>query len=139
MNKTTKMVMVLAVASILPFAMSGMDKAYASSFDAYDRVSVNGSEFTDSMDICDLTRAVSYTITNNNSANTKSVSWANAPDTVTCSGTVYTMNTAVVTFEQNNTNGSTYTISNPQSVSSVTLTNASSHNHVVEITITYSN
>jgi len=129
------MIMVITMATILPFTMSGMDKAYAS-VDAYDRVKYNGSNtYIDHLAICGLSNEVEYRIVV--SGNTRTLQWYNAPDSVTCSGTTYNLDTVIVVFEKSGPD-TIHTITNPQSTSSVTNYNDSTHNKITSITLTYS-
>ena len=132
----TKTILAIAMATILPFAMSGVGDAFASSYDAKDRVKANSDHY-DRMDICGMQDKVKYSIdiVYNTS---RTLSWDEAPSSITCYGETVSMSKVVVEFEKNNSSPTVVTINNPQSTTSTTNNNEATHNGGTKITITYS-
>ena len=126
----------LAIASVA-LVPSMSNSAFASSYEAYDRVKAN-SYYGDKLDICGQSNKVQYYIDPSNGE--RKVSWSSAPTTITCNGESVSLSKVVVVFEKHNTNNhDERIINNPQSTTSVTNNNDSSpYNKLTEITLTYS-
>lgn len=136
-NKNPLMVatVMLAIAAVAMMPLM-TNEAFAATYTVNDRVKSNVSSFTDARDMCGQKDLVPYTITV--SGDTRTLSWNNAPDTVTCYGESVSLTKVVVEFEKQNSSSLVKTINNPQSTQTATNYHDDEYSGTTEITLTYS-
>ncbi len=136
-NKNPLMVatVMLAIAAVAMMPLM-TNEAYAATYTATDRVKSYNPTYTDNLDMCGQTNIVPYTITI--SGDTRTLSWQNAPDNVTCGNESVSLSKVVVEFEKANSPSLVKTINNPQSTQTATNYDDDEYNSSTKITLTYS-
>ena len=133
----TKTILAIAMATILPFAMSGVGDAFASSYVATDSVKSNTSLYWDHLDICGTTNTVKYSISTVYNTS-RTLAWDEAPSSITCYGETVSLTKVVAEFKKHNSSPLVFTIDDPQTTTSATNNNEATYNGGTKITLTYS-